>query len=266
LENNEKLVSFSVSQHDRPLENRGSKQMKRGLRMTLPLVALIAFCADRGFGQAVKLQPDKGDAYVEGPGVRVASLVHAIPAVLPDDPTLKGEKYVCTLLVVIGADGAVKQLAVANRAPSAFDKAAITAVRQSQFEPGSLSGTSVSTRLLIWVPFFGDDRPAIPVGGPIISGKTPAGVKTLTPPVPENTPEARFSDAALRAHIESGVVSFQVLVDENGKPRVLSLLAHAGWGLDENAFAAVREYRFKPATLSGIPVPFLMSIVVKFHH
>jgi TonB family protein len=181
--------------------------------------------------------------------------------VLPNDPALRGEKHVCALLVVIGADGTLKKLAVANKAPSAFDKAAIAAVEQSQFQPGSRNGTSVPTRLLVWVPFFGDDRPAIPVGGSMIVGKK---LKGLTAPIPKNTPAAEFPDAARRAHIDSAVVMFQVLVDEDGKPRVLSLLVRAGSGFDESAFAAVSEYRFKPATLEGVPVPFLMSIEVNF--
>ena len=86
---------------------------------------------------------------------------------------------------------------------------------------------------------------------------------SLKPPVPIYTPEAEFSDLA-RRHNYQGMVLIRVLVDEDGLPRLVGLMAGAGMGLDEKALEAVRKYKFKPATLEGIPVPFLMSIEVNF--
>lgn len=239
--------------------------MRSELRTALRLVALFVFCACSIAGQAPQPHADKDPAFAEGPGVTVASLTHAVPASLPDDPVLKSEKHVTAVLVIIGADGALKKLYLTNKTPSGFDQAAIAAVRQSQFEAGSLKGKPVPTRLLIWVPFFGDDRPALPVTDPGLPGKKSTWLKGLTPPWPRDTPYAEFSDAARQAHIESATVIFRVLIDEEGKLHVVNLLQRAGWGLDENAFAAVRRYTFKPATLEGIPVPYLMSIEVIFH-
>lgn len=238
--------------------------MRSELRTALRLVVLVAFCACSIASQATQPRADKDPAFAEGPGVTVASLTHAVPAVVPDDPTLKNEKHVTALLVVIGADGALQKLYLANRRTSAFDQAAMAAVRQSQFEPGSLKGKPVPTRLLVWVPFFGDGRPALPVTDPTVPGKKSTGLKGLTPPWPRDTPPAEFSNAARQAHIESATVIFRLLIDEEGKPHVVNVLQRAGWGLDESAFAAVREYTFKPATLEGIPLPFLMSIEVSF--
>jgi periplasmic protein TonB len=42
------------------------------------------------------------------------------------------------------------------------------------------------------------------------------------------------------------------------------VVRHQGWGLDEQAFRAVRQYRFKPATLQGVPVPVEVNIEVNF--
>jgi TonB family protein len=193
----------------------------------------------------------------------MASLVHAIPAVAPDDPRLEGSKHVCALLVEIGADGVLKKIAVANKVASPFDEAAITAVRQSQFEPGSFKGKPVTTRLVVWVPFRGKKEAAVPLSGSPNTPKHPASLKNLTGPVPVNTPAAEFSDEARQAHF-SGTVVLQVLIDEDGVPAWGKLMVRVGKGLDENALAAVRQYRFNPATLDGVPVPFLATIEVNF--
>lgn len=236
--------------------------MRVGSGASFLSITLLAFGVMSVLGQKANPRPDKDGIYAGWNGVRVASLVHAVSAVLPDDPQLKGAKHVCALLVVVGADGVLKKVALANKVASPLDEAAINAVSESQFEPGSLHGNPVPTRFMVWVPFLGNGQPAIPMGGATL-GKKPDAVKKVTPPVPTSTPEAEFSDEARRAH-SGGTVVFQVLLDEDGSLRTAGLLAVAGKGLDQNAYAAVRKYKFKPATLEGIPVPFLMTIEVKF--
>jgi hypothetical protein len=229
-----------------------------GTRRALLLLPLFASCIVSVGGQSTKQQPDNDEVYPALNGVKVATLVQAVPAVAPDDPQLKGSKHVCALLVVVGADGIPKRIAVANKVTSPFDNAAITAVRQSQFRPGKFNGKPVPTRLMVWVPFLGDGHAAVPVSGSG-SGKKSSGLKTLTNPVPTFIPEAELSDEARRAHV-GGVVVFQVLVDEDGLPRYTSLLVPVGRGLDEKASAAVSKSKFKPATLEGEPVPFLIIV------
>jgi len=232
------------------------------LGVVLSLFTLLTFDCGSISGQKASPQPDKDGVYAGWNGVRVASLRHAVPAVLPDDPQLKRSKHVCALVVVVGADGVLKKITLASKSEGPFDHAAITAVEQSQFEPGSLKGNPVSTRFMIWVPFLGDGQAATPVGGATL-GKKPDVSKTLTPPAPTYTPESEFTDEARRAHCGCTAV-FQILVSEDGSTLPLRLLAAAGWGLDQNALEAVRKYKFKPATLEGEPVPFLMDIEVNF--
>ena len=208
-------------------------------------------------------EPDKDGVYVGWNGVRVASLIRAAPAVL-DDPEMKGSKHVSALLVVVGADGVIKTVAVANKVASRFDDSAIAAVTQSQFEPGRLNGNPVATRFLVWVPFLGDGQPGVPVGG-AWPGKKPDGLKTLITPAPTYTPEAEFPSEARSARLKGeGMVVFEVLVDEDGLVKNASLLASTDKGLDQNAYAALSKYKFKPALLQGVRVPFLMTIVVNF--
>jgi periplasmic protein TonB len=43
------------------------------------------------------------------------------------------------------------------------------------------------------------------------------------------------------------------------------VVRHLGMGLDDEAIAAVRQYRFKPALYQGQPVAVQMVIEVDFH-
>ncbi len=235
--------------------------MTTRMRMALLLSAFFAFGAV-GVGQVGKPQPDENGVYAGWNGVWTATLVHPVPAIASDDPRLKGSKRVCGLLVEAGADGVPKTVAVANRVASPFDDVAITAVLQSQFEPGTLKGKPVPTRFMMWVPFI-DGHPAVPVGGGSPPWKKPAGLKTLTNPVPIYTPPVELSDEARRDHY-AGYVVIQVLIDEDGSPTHARLLVRAGKGMDDNALAAVSKWRFKPATLEEVPVPFLMIAEAAF--
>ncbi len=120
-----------------------------GMRKTLLLCALFTVSLLGVWGQNAKPQPDKNGVYAAWNGVKAASLVHAVPATAPDDSKLEGQKYVCALLVEVGEDGVPKRIAVANKAASPFDKAAIFAVQKSQFEPGSFNGNPVPTLIVV---------------------------------------------------------------------------------------------------------------------
>jgi periplasmic protein TonB len=55
-----------------------------------------------------------------------------------------------------------------------------------------------------------------------------------------------------------------LIVDAQGNPQRVQVLRPLGKGLDEKAVAAVRQYRFKPATLQGKPVAVELNIEVNF--
>jgi protein TonB len=55
-----------------------------------------------------------------------------------------------------------------------------------------------------------------------------------------------------------------VIVDAQGNPQNLHIIRHLKMGLDEEALEAVSQYKFKPATLQGKPVPVEVNIEVNF--
>ena len=84
-------------------------------------------------------------------------------------------------------------------------------------------------------------------------------------PIVVYTAEAEFSQQAREAKY-SGIVSVYLWVDKDGKPSHIRVVRGAGMGLDEKAVEAVRQYRFKPATLDGQPVTVDMYVDVSFHY
>ncbi len=86
----------------------------------------------------------------------------------------------------------------------------------------------------------------------------------VRPPVPIFAPEPEFSDQARMAKYQ-GLCVVEVVVDAKGMPQDAKVIRPLGMGLDEKALEAVRQYRFKPATLAGHPVAVRMDISIDFH-
>jgi TonB family protein len=82
--------------------------------------------------------------------------------------------------------------------------------------------------------------------------------------VPLDTPPPAYPDAARRSNVE-GVVIAELRIDKQG--RVESARAAQGSGsalLDDAALAAVRAWRYRPATLAGAPVPSVRRVRFEF--
>jgi TonB family protein len=87
---------------------------------------------------------------------------------------------------------------------------------------------------------------------------------TVTPPALVTRVEATYPPEALRDRIE-GTVSLEVEVDERGGVTGARVLAAAGHGFDESALAAVKEFKFTPATRASKPVSSVVQIAYEFH-
>jgi TonB family protein len=86
----------------------------------------------------------------------------------------------------------------------------------------------------------------------------------VTPPVLTYSVDAEFTQKAKHAK-HQGVSVVQCIVDSHGMPQHVHTVRKLGWGLDEKAIDAVRQYRFKPGTLDGKPVAVAITIEVNFH-
>ena len=75
--------------------------------------------------------------------------------------------------------------------------------------------------------------------------------------------DPEYSDYARRKKI-SGICLISMVIDTNGVPRNLQVHKSLEPSLDQNAIAAVSQYRFKPAMKNGQPVPVRITIQIQF--
>ncbi|MDR3765081.1 MAG: energy transducer TonB [Acidobacteriota bacterium] len=86
----------------------------------------------------------------------------------------------------------------------------------------------------------------------------------ITPPrlrevaTPEYTPEAK------KLKIE-GQVTLQIVINKKGEVVDAKVVKGIGHGLDENAVAAVKEWRYSPAEKDGEPIAVKLEVTVDFY-
>ena len=83
------------------------------------------------------------------------------------------------------------------------------------------------------------------------------------PPTPAYTPEPKCSKEARKARIDSAV-ELAVGVGTDGLVHDISVVTPLGYGLEDAAIKAVKEWRFKPGTMLGNPAPVQIHIHVEF--
>jgi protein TonB len=89
------------------------------------------------------------------------------------------------------------------------------------------------------------------------------GIGGVTAPQLIDQVEPQYSEEARKAKV-SGVVILDLIVDPAGHSRDIRVVHGTGLGLDEKAIDAVRQWRFKPGTKNGKPVPVHARVEVNF--
>jgi protein TonB len=111
-------------------------------------------------------------------------------------------------------------------------------------------------------------------GVPGGTGDTPGGTGTaaelpipvggqVAAPVALVRVEPHYTEAARRVRLE-GTVVVEAIVDRSGRVTDARVLKPLGMGLDASAVEAVRQWRFRPATLHGRPVAVFFRLTVTF--
>jgi len=221
----------------------------------------------------IEPKPDKDGVYSQGPGIVDPIVLERAAAVYPADAPADAVNGFCALTLVVGADGIATGIEVTHSHGSAFDKAAIEALKQTKFEAGTLDEKAVPVRIEARIHFFADQRPAYPrivrqmglAGRSVWSGGSgmPRSRPFDKPPVATYAPAAVYSEKARKAKFQ-GVVIVSVLVTEEGEPTDLKVERSIGMGLDENAVDCVSRYKFRPALKDGIPVATRIMVEVNF--
>lgn len=85
----------------------------------------------------------------------------------------------------------------------------------------------------------------------------------IKPPVKILYSQPRYTEEARKARIQ-GIVILQCVVDVNGNVTQVQLVKGLTLGLSESAIETVKQWKYKPATLDGEPVPVYYLIRVGF--
>ncbi|HET7710351.1 MAG TPA: TonB family protein [Thermoanaerobaculia bacterium] len=85
----------------------------------------------------------------------------------------------------------------------------------------------------------------------------------VRPPVVIHRVNAAYSDEARKARIQ-GDVMVEAVIDESGAVVDANVIKPLPAGLDQAALDAVKQWRFRPATLAGKPVKVIFTVTVSF--
>lgn len=94
-------------------------------------------------------------------------------------------------------------------------------------------------------------------GGPYRPGSGITPPRLLREVKPEYTEEAR-------RHSVEGEVEMEIVVRQNGTTGDIKVLRGLGYGLEQRAIDAVRQWRFSPASRLGQPVDVIVEVSVEF--
>jgi len=111
---------------------------------------------------AVPPTPDKNGVYLEGPGITSPIVLQRAPVVYPADAPAEMIEGMTVFSLIINPDGAPVSIQVIQSHGASFDTAAMNAVKQSKFEPGTLHEKPVPVHIYAKIKFYGDKSPAFP--------------------------------------------------------------------------------------------------------
>ncbi|MEA2344383.1 MAG: bla regulator protein blaR1 [Thermoanaerobaculia bacterium] len=190
--------------------------------------------------------------YHSGGDVKAPVAIHRVEPLYPDEARQAGISGIVILETLVDRNGVVKDVRVLKPLPFGLSEAAVDAVRQWRFKPGTKNGEPVDviSNLTINFMLHSDDAP-LRVGGDV---RAPVVVQKV---------EASYTEEARNARI-NGIVILEVVIGRDGLVKKASILKPLPFGLDQAAIDAVTQWKFKPGTLNDKPVDVIFNIVVNF--
>jgi len=88
--------------------------------------------------------------------------------------------------------------------------------------------------------------------------------RDITHPQIEHDPWPQYTEEARRARVD-GIVVLKITIDEDGNVKVTDILKPMGLGMDESTIRTIEEeWKFSPAMLDGIPIPYIACVEAQF--
>ena len=95
------------------------------------------------------------------------------------------------------------------------------------------------------------------------SAQADEGQEEVVPPELIHEVSADYTDEAFDAGVE-GTIVLELEIDSRGDVRNVEIIEGLGYGLDEAAVQAAREFAFNPATVDGDPISVILDFNMRF--
>jgi TonB family protein len=162
-----------------------------------------------------------------------------------------------TVSAIVEPDGRVTGARVVRGLGSGLDENALVALRQWKFRPGARAGRPVPMRSEIDVEFSLRNEAVNAVVANDMATRVGPGI---TPPRLVRTFGLWKPGSSRR-----GTVVLDVILEEDGTPKVVRILQSLEPELDEAAVGNFSQWRFSPALKNGRPVKVRLNAEVTFH-
>ncbi len=97
--------------------------------------------------------------------------------------------------------------------------------------------------------------------GSLMTG--PVTGQEVKPAIPIRFADPTVSRAELPPGVEGNII-VEITIDEVGNVIATRVLQSLGYGLEDKVLAAVRQWRFRPATRDGVPIPSQQDVYFHF--
>jgi TonB family protein len=182
---------------------------------------------------------------------------YTTPPLYSDDARRGGIEGVVLAEAHIGADGRVSAARVRRGLGFGLDQNALVALRQWRFRPGTRNGVAAPMDVEIEIGFtLRNDSINAQIANDMVSLVGPG----VTPPQAVRVVYLRLSAAGA-----AGTVLLDVVLLEDGTPRIVRILRSLGADADDTAVRTFEQWRFSPALKDGRPIKVRMNAEVRFH-
>jgi len=195
--------------------------------------------------------------YHVGGDVKAPVVIHAVEPLYPNEAVQARISGIVILETLVDHNGVVKDVRVLKPLPFGLSQAAVDAVKQWSFKPGTKNGEAVDVISNLTINFKLDAKETDPrsdalrVGGDV---HAPVVIEKVEPSYTEEARNARIS----------GIVIIEAVIGRDGAVKNASVLKPLPFGLDQAAVDAVKQWKFEPGTLDGKPVDVIFNLTVNF--
>jgi TonB family protein len=182
---------------------------------------------------------------------------YTTPPLYSDEARVRGIEGVVLVRAHIDASGRVSDARVTRGLGFGLDQNALVAFRQWRFHAGTRNTTPVPMDVDIEIGFtLRNESVNAQIANDMVSLVGPG----VTPPQAVRVVNPHWPHGSL-----TGTVVLDVVLLEDGTPRIVRILRSLGTDLDDIAVEAFAQWRFSPAQRDGRAIKVRMNAAVRFH-